>query len=284
MRLGLGTVQFGLPYGVSNVGGQVDRGEAAAIVGTALGAGFTVFDTAAAYGTAEAVLADVLPNAHGARVVTKTLPLASGGLDVVLDRVRQSARILGDLDTVLVHSAGDLTGGEGAKLWAGLQALQREGVCRRIGISAYAADGPLALAQQFRPEVMQIPVSLLDQRLVRDGQLAELASLGVEVHARSLFLQGLLFLEAAGLPPKLAYFRPQLTVIRDRIALSGLTPLAAALAFALAQPHIAVALVGVTRRSELDAILVAANSAAPSGFDWAACAVDDPLVLTPSLW
>ena len=75
--------------------------------------------------------------------------------------------------------------------------LREDGVFRKIGISAYVADDPARLAARFRPDVMQLPFSLLDQRLLADGTLARLAELGVEVHARSLFLQGLLFLETS---------------------------------------------------------------------------------------
>ena len=64
------------------------------------------------------------------------------------------------------------------------------------------AENPVQLAEQFRPDAMQVPFSLLDQRLLRDGSLSRLKELGVEIHARSIFLQGLLFLENP--PAKLA--------------------------------------------------------------------------------
>jgi aryl-alcohol dehydrogenase-like predicted oxidoreductase len=106
-------------------------------------------------------------------------------------------------------------------------------------------------------------------------------ALGVEIHARSIFLQGLLFLDR--LPEKLRHAAPALAAVKARIAAAGVTPLAAALAFALSQPEIDVALVGVTARSELDGILAAA-ALPPLQIDWAACALDDETLLTPSRW
>jgi aryl-alcohol dehydrogenase-like predicted oxidoreductase len=267
-------VQFGQAYGVSNTRGQVTPEDASAILARAAKAGVRVLDTAANYGEAESVLAGL--DAKPFRIVTKTISVRSGVPAVVM-RARQSARTLG-ADTLLVHAAADL---EDGALWPALQALKTEGVFRKIGISVYVADDPAALAARLRPDVMQLPFSLLDQRLLLDGTLAKLKVLGVETHARSIFLQGLLFLD--NLPEKLRYAAPRLAAIKTAIANTGSTPLAAALGFALSRPEIDIALVGVTAPAELDEILTAAALPLPD-LDWAALALDDETVLTPSRW
>ncbi|HEY0267376.1 MAG TPA: aldo/keto reductase, partial [Rhizomicrobium sp.] len=149
-RLGLGTVQFGQAYGVSNTNGQVGRDAARAILARAARFGIGVLDTAANYGEAENVLAslDTLPF----RIVTKTISVTHG-VDAVVERARESAEML-NADTLLVHAAADLAQPE---LWPALQDLKREGVFRRIGISIYVADNPAALAARFKPDVMQLP-------------------------------------------------------------------------------------------------------------------------------
>jgi aryl-alcohol dehydrogenase-like predicted oxidoreductase len=271
-RLGLGTVQFGQAYGISNSHGQVPHETARAILARAAQAGVQVLDTAANYGEAETVLESL--DTSPFRIVTKTISVKHG-IEAVLDRARQSAEML-NADTLLVHAAADLAQ---PGLWPALQTLKTEGVFRRIGISIYVADNPAALAARFRPDVMQLPFSLLDQRLLADGTLGRLQELGVEVHARSIFLQGLLFLHR--LPEKLAHAAPRLAEIRARIRDAGSTPLAAALGFVLSRPEIAVALVGVTTVAELDEILAAPP---PPALDWQALALDDELVLTPSRW
>jgi aryl-alcohol dehydrogenase-like predicted oxidoreductase len=275
VKLGLGTVQFGQAYGVSNTRGQVPRAEAAAILARAAQAGIRVLDTAANYGEAESVLAAL--NTAPFRIVTKTIHVKNG-VDAVIARARQSARSL-KADTLLVHAAADL---DEPALWPALQGLKAEGLFHSIGISTYFADDPASLAARFRPDVMQLPFSLLDQRLLRDGSLARLKDIGVEIHARSLFLQGLMLMPPETLPAHLAQAAPHMRTLRRRFAQAGATPLAAALGFVLSRPEVDVGLVGVTGQDELEEILAAARSV--PDLDWAACALDDARILTPSLW
>jgi len=274
MKLGLGTVQFGQPYGVSNTRGQVSREHAAAILTRASQAGIKVLDTAVNYGAAESVLGTLETTPF--RIVTKTAS-ARNSVDAVITRARKSAEAL-KADTLLVHAAADL---KDPALWPALQQLKAEGVFRRIGISAYVSDDPLTLAQTFKPDVMQLPFSVLDQRLLKSGVLDRLKRLGVEIHARSVFLQGLLFLNA--LPEKLRHAALELSITKAAIAASGATPLQAALAFVLSRPEIDVALVGVTSVGELDEIVTAAAKPLPH-LDWSSLALTDETVLTPSLW
>ncbi len=214
------------------------------------------------------------------RIVSKTIGVKAG-IPAVIARARQSARMLGRLDVLLVHAVADLLGPDGDKLWRALQGLKDEGVTKAIGISAYVASDPAALARRLRPDVMQVPFSILDQRLLQDGSLMRLKELGVEVHARSLFLQGLLFMTQP--PEKLRDAQPLLKAVRDHIAAARSTPLDAALSFVLSRPEVDVAVVGVTSRSQLDEILAAAPSPLPAE-DWTRCALRDERILTPSRW
>src|SRR5262249_30176628 len=134
-RLGLGTVQFGQAYGISNTHGQVPTEEARKILVRAAAAGMRTIDTAAGYGNAEEVLGALASATRPFRLVTKTISLANG-LDAVLDRARRSAEILGrrPVDFLLVHAAGDLAGRAGDALWKGLSGLRDEDLYRGVGI------------------------------------------------------------------------------------------------------------------------------------------------------
>jgi aryl-alcohol dehydrogenase-like predicted oxidoreductase len=283
-RLALGTAQFGLDYGISNVRGRVLESEARTILATAAAAGVGLVDTAASYGLAEATLGRNLDAAPGVRVVTKTIPLASG-LAAVEARARRSLKLMTreSVYALLVHRPADLRENDGPALWRRLRSLQDAGLYEKIGISAYADDRPLELAEKFRPDVMQLPVSLLDQRLVADGTLSRLMDQGVEIHVRSVFHQGLIFLDPETLPPTLAHGAEKLEIVRDEIRKSGLAPLEAALDFVFSLPEPTCAVIGVTRHEELRQILRALCRPL-AAMRWNRFAMTDTVLLTPSLW
>jgi D-threo-aldose 1-dehydrogenase len=277
-RLGIGTVQFGQAYGISNPHGQVPLKEVGGILALARRAGVGLLDTAANYGEAEQVLSQF--DTACFRIVSKTIS-ARNGVDAVIARAHQSVQTLGRVDLLLVHAVSDLLGPDGAQLWRDLNRLKENGAVGGIGISAYVADDPVWLAQRFRPDAMQLPISLLDQRLLQQGALARLKDLKVEIHARSLFLQGLLFMNTP--PAKLGHVAPMLDAVRAKIAEAGSTPLAGALGFVLSRPEIDVAVVGMTEIAQLAEILAATLLPLPD-MDWAFCALKDERLLTPSLW
>ena len=282
--LGLGAAQFGLDYGVSNPRGRVPEDEVRLILDTAATNQVAVIDTAPAYGDSERILGQSWPFPSPFRVVTKTVPIAEG-LDRVETRARRSLEKMGLSrgHAILVHAAEDLLGADGPALWDRLQRLKAEGLFQKIGVSCYGSDEPVHLARRFRPDLIQLPCSLLDQRPDRDGTLRALADLGVEIHLRSIFLQGLLFLDRDQLPAALGDAGPRLSRIRRALAEAGADPLQAALAYAQTRPEASAVILGVTSAAELRAILAAAATPVPD-LDWSALALDHPLALDPRRW
>jgi aryl-alcohol dehydrogenase-like predicted oxidoreductase len=216
--------------------------------------------------------------------MTKTISL-SEGIDRLESRARRSLERLGvaRADALVVDCADDLLAPEGKDLWARLEKLKGEGLFRRIGVSAQGSNAPTLLARRFRPDLIQLPCSMLDQRLVQDGTLSTIAELGVEVQIRSVFLNGLLFLPRESLPPALADAGPRLSRIRRVLAEAGADPLQASLAFARSRPEVSVVIVGVSSAAELRAVLAAAMAPAPK-LDWNKLALDHTSALEPSLW
>lgn len=283
-KLGLGTARFGQDHGVLSPRARLTEGEAETVLQVAALAGVPLIDTAAEYGEAESVLGRTLPRPSPFRLITKTASVALG-VDAVEARARASLERMGveRAGALLVRSGADLLGPEGPALWTRLQRLKDEGLFEQIGVSAHAGDDPLGLANRFKPDLIQAPASLLDQRLIRGGALTEIAALGVEVHLRSIFLQGLLFMPRDDLPPLLADAGPRLSRIRRTLAEAGADPLQAALAFALARPEASAVVVDVVSAAELRAVLAAAAAPAPH-LDWGALALDNALALDPDLW
>lgn len=283
-ELGLGAAQFGLDYGVSNSRGRVPEHEVRLVLATAAINQVGVIDTAPAYGDSERILGQSWPFPSPFRVVTKTVPITEG-LDRVETRARRSLEKMGLSrgHAILVHAAEDLLGPDGPALWDRLQGLKAEGLFQKIGVSCYGSDEPVHLARRFRPDLIQLPCSLLDQRPDRDGTLRSLADLGVEIHLRSIFLQGLLFLDRDQLPAALGDAGPRLSRIRRALAEAGADPLQAALAYAQTRPEASAVILGVTSAAELRAILAAAATPAPD-LDWSALALDHPVALDPRRW
>ena len=284
-KLVLGSAQFGLDYGISNAAGQVGGDHVLEILTTAAAAGLDLVDTAALYADAEIVLRRAGANSAGFRFVTKTRRLAEGGALAVAEGVSRSLDRLGVecLYGLLVHSAADLQGSQGDGLWRELRLLKEKGRTERIGFSAYVSDGPAALARRFGPDIVQLPVSLLDQRLIRCGDIDALGSAGVEVHARSIFLQGLALMAPIDIPAPLAAARPAVERMRQVLREAGLTPLEACVAFALGISGVSRTVVGVTLARELEEILVAAESGG-ADLDWQGLAINDEAVLDPARW
>jgi aryl-alcohol dehydrogenase-like predicted oxidoreductase len=211
MKLGLGTAQFGLSYGVTNVGGQVPAARAQTMIRCAFEQGIELFDTAPDYGTAEKVLGSVqLPGA--AKIVTKIGRLGRNSfgpraISQIRTRFRDSLARLHrpDVYGVLLHAPDDLRLPGADLLIEMLHDLRDRGMVRRVGISAYRREQIDYCLRRFSLDLFQVPVSYLDQRLVRSGLLGDILKSGAEIHARSAFLQGSLLVEPDALP---GYFEP----------------------------------------------------------------------------
>jgi aryl-alcohol dehydrogenase-like predicted oxidoreductase len=282
-KLGLGTAQFGLDQQVAARGRPRDV-EARDILGIAARSDLGFLDVDGHSGAADLALAQVMPRPHPFRLtITSVRP--DRGPDFAEAEIRAQLRRLNvdRADAILAPSATDLFSAHGPALWDRLRALRDEGLCRKIGVSVYASDDPVGLAKRFKPDVVQAPASLLDQRLLIDGTLAELAGMGIEVHLRSIFLNGLLFLPPDRAPHHLKEAAGRISRARRLIAEGRSDPLQAALGFALSRPEASAVLVGIASAAEMSAVVAAASSPPPD-LDWDDMAIDDPAALDPRAW
>jgi aryl-alcohol dehydrogenase-like predicted oxidoreductase len=289
--LGLGTAQFGLAYGITNERGRVPEQEVGEIVAEALAAGIDLVDTAAAYGDSEGVLGRVLEPQSRLRIVSKLPPVPSDRIgepeigDCRAAVARSLARLRrASLDALLLHRPDDLRKPGGERLVQLLTDLKRAGTVAKIGISAYDRT-QIDLALDRMPlDVVQVPVNLMDQRLLQDGTLDRLKRRNVEIHGRSAFLQGVLVADLASLPVHLAPHRARLRAVGTAADRAGMSRLVLCLRFVLAQPAIDRVIVGVTSLPELRQILDAAATTTPlpDGLDTLASDALD--LVDPSRW
>jgi aryl-alcohol dehydrogenase-like predicted oxidoreductase len=259
-QLCLGTVQFGLAYGITNTAGQVAEPEVRRILSLAADHGIEMLDTAQAYGSAETVLGHCSPQRMRRRLISK-LP-AQADPDSWEQTFQASLnRLKADhLDGFLLHRSADLLGPQAGRLLGWLESLRERGVAQRLGVSIYEAseleDLPLD-----RLQLIQLPLSLYNQRLLVDGTVDQLKSAGLALHARSLLLQGLLLKPADQWPSFLSPgFRQHHCQLIQHLAERGLSLLEAALAFARGCDALEAVLVGVQSAGELAELLAAWNA------------------------
>lgn len=291
-QLCLGTAQFGQAYGITNASGQVPEPEVADLLAQAANAGIRLLDTAQAYGDAEAVLGRTLPVEHGFQLISK-LPaqpqVAFSSEDPSRWELafRASCERLGlrRLEALLLHSSADLSkpGGEHLRQW--LLSLRERGLVRRLGVSIYGRADLEAVPPELL-DLVQLPLSLYDQRLLNDGTIAGLRRQGVAIHARSVYLQGLLLTPAQYWPEWVA------PAAREHHArLEGLAAdrcchlLDCALGFARARQELEAVVLGLCSLTELQQMLESWDR--PSMWqegEWRAWAFHKDAIIDPRCW
>ena len=192
-KLCLGTVQFGMKYGVHNaLGRQPTDAEVFAVLDAACDAGIDAFDTASVYGTAEEVLGRYRLVSRGGRIISKLRPHVKT-VDTVRHEMQESLRRLGAerIACYMLHRAEDL---DNTAVMEGMTEVKACGWTEKIGVSVYRPEDALRAAEDSRIDAIQIPYNALDQRLDACGFFALAKKHGKEIYARSAFLQGLLLM------------------------------------------------------------------------------------------
>lgn len=284
MKLALGTAQFGLAYGIANPQPQISYTESKAIIDYGYSHGMTVLDTAVDYGESEARLGQI--GVQSWKVISKlpAVPECENISDWVAESVGHSLERLKlkSLYGLLLHRPAQLLGEEGPKIYAALQRLKAEGLVEKIGVSVYEPSELEGVFSRGEFDIVQSPLSVLDRRLISSGWLGRLADRGVEVHARSVFLQGLLLMSAAQRPRKFDRWSGLWDCYHDWVAASGMLPLEACLGYVMSIPEIQQVVVGVNGMSHIQEILEAEGRPAPT---WSSSlSTDDAELLNPLAW
>tara|TARA_B110000003_G_C16561760_1_gene500681 strand:- start:8 stop:874 length:867 start_codon:yes stop_codon:yes gene_type:complete len=258
MKFALGTAQFGIPYGIANTTGQVAQAEANTIIDYAKNVGIDTIDTAIAYGQSEKCIGN--SGVDGWNLVTKLpeVPATCHNLENwIRENVNNSLSNLGvrRISGLLLHRPAQLLESDKSGLWKILNDLKSEGVVRKIGFSIYSPHELSPLWSRYKPDLVQAPYNVFDRSLVKTGWMQELSSSGVEIHVRSIFLQGLLLMPLGSIPEKFKKWTQLLSVWDDWLVKNGLTRLQATISFALSDPRISRVVVGVDSLNQLKEIV-----------------------------
>ena len=261
-QMSLGTVQLGLDYGIANADGKPDFERSCAVLQAAIEGGVTALDTAASYGNSEKVLGGYF-RAYGGRenvfITTKFgLNMPGAPETAVRDAIRRSlAKSLENLgvdrvDCLMLHRAEDYDD-HGDAIAKALSELKSEGVIGCAGISIYH---PESLDKPLRADVfslVQAPMNMFDHALRESGKIEELRRRGMALIIRSVFLQGLFFLDPDGIADEAlaAAAGEKLRMIRELAAREDMTVAQLAIAYIRDMPGVTSLVLGAEKPEQV---------------------------------
>lgn len=285
MKLILGSAQFGMHYGISNKTGKPSLHGIESIIQFCVKNEINRIDTAIDYGDSEKNLGHVGVDAF--KIITKINPnkFKKNINDHFLLEIEKSINRLkvDNLDTVLIHNSENITQDNEEVIFKSLLSLKEKGLTKKIGISSFDKKNILNLSNKYKFDVVQTPCNLFDQSLIKSELHKNLNDKEIEIHARSVFLQGLLLMKKNKLPKKFDKWKTLLDSYYNWLEDNKVLPIQAALSYVKQYKEISGIVVGVNKLSELKDIIKFYNK------DWACNAPDFTNFITekfinPSYW
>lgn len=285
MKLALGTVQFGIPYGVSNQTGQISSQEGKAILQLASDNDINTLDTAISYGESEQCLGEIGVKAWD--IISKLSAVPEDCVDIlhwISTEVNGSLKRLNvnNLHGLLLHRPQQLLDKNGEQIYQVMQQLKQQGLIKKIGISIYDPSELDALCGRFQFDIVQAPFNVIDHRLIETGWMTRLSEQGTELHIRSIFLQGLLMMSERDRPSKFNRWSSLWVKWHDWLKDMNLTPLQACVRYTLSFSEISEVIVGVDNHIQLKEIIDAADGSVLKGAE--IFNTDEPDLINPSRW
>lgn len=283
-RIILGTAQFGSKYGISNAKGKVESKDINKILNYAKSENIDSLDTAIEYGNCEEELSKF--DMGSWNIITKIPSIPDHIKDINAyfeSQVQKSQNRLNikNFHSLLLHSPMQLLDGRGQSIWESLQYLKLKYSIKKIGFSIYSPDELYSLMDNYKPDIVQAPYNILDNRMESSGWLDRLQKLDIEVHARSVFLQGLLLMKATKRPSKFLTWNKIWKKWDLWLKKNNLNPIEGCLAYALHNKKFKKIIIGVESVHQLRQIIKSCDNRNLSFPDFN---IDDKILINPSKW
>ena len=282
-KIVLGTAQFGMNYGIANKSGRVVQKEVSSILNFAWDNGIRYLDTAEGYGASELAIGSHLqahPNQNWG-IITK----AGATRDSVANQISCSAKKLGIQPAVfLAHDADSFLNSD---FQEGLAKARDRGMISKLGVSLYRQDEvERVMVAKVLPEIIQLPMNILDTRLYRNGILTDLNNLGIEIHVRSIFLQGLFYLTELELKENFSEVIPYLDTLRSISESANVSVAELSLLWLESLEQVSKIVVGIDNLSQLHGHLATLQKSVGTAYFDEALSLhfNNEQILNPSLW
>lgn len=281
--LGLGSAQFGMNYGIMNTTGCPEVSDVRNILKSASEAQIDLIDTAAAYGDSETVLGNFDLSRY--KIVTKlklpqfkvTRSRLQSSFDSCLSRLN-----VGQIYALMAHEPTDLFGCNSNLFISLAQSLKQRGIIKKFGVSVYDFEDLTKIMELTDIDIIQAPFNLFDQRLVKDGWIELLNEKQIEVHVRSLFLQGTMLNKSSNLPEYFKPWKSKFLLLEETSKELKINKQAICLSLVKFFKNIEKAIVGVDSQQHLEETIAAYNDAIELDLSIFAC--DDKNLILPTRW
>jgi aryl-alcohol dehydrogenase-like predicted oxidoreductase len=283
-KIALGSARWGMAYGISSSGEKVTKKDIGEILKLAKKIGIKSIDTAPAYGTSEVLLGEIGIDDFDVTTKTPKMSDKSALADLLRTSFLKSKSSLGAnrIYGLLIHDASDLFGENGKLIVEEMQCLKKERLVKKIGLSVYTVEEAKRAFEHYEFDLIQFPHSILDRRFERSGLLEEWRKYGVETHARSIFLQGLLLMDTLNIPKKLEPLAAKSSYIQLQAKSLGLSTVEYLTRFAISCDLIDKLIIGVESVRQLEQIRHSLGNS--NTVDFPAIDINDEGLLLPYNW
>ena len=186
----IGGAQFGTNYGVSNVNGPLQQLNYNSIFKYCYKKNINSFDTASNYGNSEKIFGNYIKNNKNQKWNISTKINFN---DDVEDQFKKSIKNLKIIPSIIYfHKFTDFKNKKKRSL---IFDLCKKYKVKNVGVSIYTID-ELRFALKIKNiSIIQIPINILDRKFLKKKIISDIKHKKIQIHARSIFLQGMLYLK-----------------------------------------------------------------------------------------
>tara|TARA_B110000858_G_C17705485_1_gene428014 strand:+ start:232 stop:1095 length:864 start_codon:yes stop_codon:yes gene_type:complete len=283
-KLMLGTAQFGERYGISNNGKVLNRKIAYEILNSARDNNIDYLDTAFAYKKSQVVLETL--DISNMKIVSKLSHEIFNNLscEQIIEIIENSLINL-NIDSyygILLHTPLDLLKNNSKKIKQTLINIKNKNLAKKIGVSVYDPSELDRIFNEISIDIVQAPLSILDNRFINSGWLDKLYNLDIEFHARSIFLQGMLLFNKNNRPQKFKKYDLIWNIWDDWLESNKIDPLSGCFRYLLDNDKINKIIFGVQDSIQLQEIMKISNKPLIKFPKWPK--IIDEKLLNPSHW